>query len=342
MLTIYSIWYNRSSSLKESVTSLLNAAPKYAKVVLVDDLSTDPETYKLMQEISESDKRVYVEKNHKNKGFVRTLRDSIIKFEYIFKNKFIAIHGAGDLCATDRFDKQISFLDNNKDFAFVACKYNLINQSLKIVQSSSFSGEIDKKSLKSSPKWTHGSIVIRADIYFSVSGYNVNFEYCQDWFLYINLLQNTRGYVLEESLYSKFIYEDGASYKPSKRFQQLIYSSAAIKASAFDENQLKEFIEALERKSIEAFIDINSPEFITRLRKSIYLVVISGEMDFVRDWGLVLKSNYRFYQIPDLYALSFFLGWISKNYILKRFSSKVFVSLGKLAFWIKNKVSTHA
>src|SRR5690625_4328116 len=103
---VFSFFYNRGNVVSESISSLINATPKNSKVVLVNDGSTD-DTLKQLLRFKNNPKVEII--NQENQGFtvslVKVINEKLIEYE----PEYFAIHGAGDICHSEKFEKQLSY-----------------------------------------------------------------------------------------------------------------------------------------------------------------------------------------------------------------------------------------
>ena len=102
--------------LEKSINSILNQSYKNIEFIIIDDGSTN-DTYKWAKEITKNDKRVILKKNEKNLGLTKTLNKCL----KLATGEFIARMDGDDYSHKDRFEKQLSFLKNNKEYQLVGC-----------------------------------------------------------------------------------------------------------------------------------------------------------------------------------------------------------------------------
>lgn len=98
--------------LREAIESILNQTYSNFEFIIVDDCSTDKslsviESYK--------DERIKIIKNFKNIGLTKSLNIAL----KVCKGEFIARMDSDDISLPTRFEKQVEFLKQNKEF--IAC-----------------------------------------------------------------------------------------------------------------------------------------------------------------------------------------------------------------------------
>lgn len=114
--------YNAEKYIKEAIDSILNQTFADFELLICDDCSTDYSreiinTYKV-------DKRVKIIENKLNKGKNASV-NSLLK---LCKGKYLTIHDADDISHASRFERQISFLENNADYVLCGTSFFSFNE----------------------------------------------------------------------------------------------------------------------------------------------------------------------------------------------------------------------
>ena len=107
-LSVIMCVYNGESFLKEAVESVLRQSYTSFEFIVVNDGSTDRSAGILD---TFDDPRIKRIDNRSNLGLIRSLNIGLD----VAKGEFIARMDADDICAPDRFQKQLSFLKDNPD-----------------------------------------------------------------------------------------------------------------------------------------------------------------------------------------------------------------------------------
>ncbi len=218
LVSIVTIYYNRSNVVEESINSLLTQSHKDLEIIAIDDGSTDGTYEKLL---SINDERLNVIKQ-RNMGFVKSLKKAIS----ISKGDYIAIHGSGDISSTKRIEKQAETLEKQPDIGVVSCytkNINMVTGDQKIV-----SPEIPNERnltdvIKDGNPFNHGCMMFRKKTYEDVGGYRDFFKYTQDRDLWLRMSLETKFYQVPETLYIRYNLPDGVSNKPFKVFMQYYF-----------------------------------------------------------------------------------------------------------------------
>ena len=163
--------YNCEKTIRESIDSIVNQTYKNWELIICDDYSND-NTYKIIKEYEKLYKdKIIVIRNERN----LTLGPTLNKCLKLARGQYIARQDADDISASDRFEKQVKFLDENKDI-------NLIGTSLKLFDEKGFYGERiikdkpQKKDLMKGVTFAHATIMVRTEVYKKLKGYNESKE----------------------------------------------------------------------------------------------------------------------------------------------------------------------
>lgn len=135
--------YNCESYLAEAIESILSQTYRNFEFIIINDGSTDSSETIIRSYV---DNRIRYLSNEKNLGLISTLNQGIL----LSKGKYILRMDADDVSFSERFEKQLLFMETNPDIdisgtwflksnrvkentpptTFAACKLNLINNSV--------------------------------------------------------------------------------------------------------------------------------------------------------------------------------------------------------------------
>lgn len=217
--------------LEKSINSILNQSYKNIEFIIIDDGSTN-DTYKWAKEITKNDKRVILKKNEKNLGLTKTLNKCL----KLATGEFIARMDGDDYSHKDRFEKQLSFLKNNKEYQLVGC--NIENFDENGVWGKRIVPEIIKKEdfLFTSPI-PHPTIMTYKKNLESVNGYRETWQTDrnEDYDLFMRMFsKGMKMYNIQEILFS--YREDQKCY--SKRKYKYRICEMIVRARGFKELKL--------------------------------------------------------------------------------------------------------
>ncbi|MBR5130589.1 MAG: glycosyltransferase family 2 protein [Alphaproteobacteria bacterium] len=122
LISVIMSTYGRSSSdnnlLSNSIESILNQTETDFEFIIINDGSSD-DTDNVLNYFSKKDPRIKILKNSTNKGLPYSLNKGL----EIAKGKYIARMDDDDWSYPSRFQKQVAFLEKNKDIIATGCSF---------------------------------------------------------------------------------------------------------------------------------------------------------------------------------------------------------------------------
>lgn len=208
--------YNCEKTVERSIDSIINQTFTDWEFIICDDGSKD-NTYKIIQDIAQKEKRIILIRNDINRGLSYSL-NRCLEFA---KGDYCARMDGDDLCDPHRFEKQINFLDNNKEYGFVSTRMARFDELGIYEISDCFESYSPTKKdfIKGSP-FCHAPVMVRRSVYDAVNGYRdiqqtIGVEDYDLWFrIYY---EGYKGYVMHEPLYYMFDGRDAAKRRTFKR-----------------------------------------------------------------------------------------------------------------------------
>lgn len=208
--------YNCKSfqDLARSVDSIIAQSYTDWEFIICDDGSDDGVTAAYLAQIKKRDHRIKILSYANNHGLAYALNYALscARGEYIARTDY------DDISHSERFAKQVKFLDENNEYSFVGSNANVFNGSG--VWGALIMPEYpDKKSLLWNAPFIHPTMMFRKKDLLAVGGYptdKVN-RRCEDYTLEMDMYsRGYKGYNLQECLLDTF-YENGArKYRPMK------------------------------------------------------------------------------------------------------------------------------
>lgn len=195
--------YNAASFIKEAVESILAQSWTNFELLIYDDASTD-DTVSIIE--SFNDKRISLYKKEKNKGYT----DSLIHAVVNAKGVYIARMDSDDISDFSRLEKQVSFLEKNKDYGIVGSFVEAIlpDGSKQVWNFPEEDKVIRCYLIKDSP-FAHPSVMIRKEVLMNNQlNYDIHYEPCEDYKLWFELLKVTKGKNLAEPLLQYRLHEN--------------------------------------------------------------------------------------------------------------------------------------
>lgn len=218
--------YNCADTLPKCIDSILEQTFEDWELLMCDDGSSDS-TFKVAKEYEKRDPRIRVIKNPRNRGLAYSL-NQLIK---ISQGKFVARLDGDDYCAPDRLEKQVEFLEKNRDYHIVGSNMTLFNEE-GIWGERKMLEKPGKKAFLLSVPFAHPTIMVYKRCLERVGGYTVEKATlrCEDLDLYAKLYSvGYKGYNLQMPLY--YFKEDHSAYK--RRRYKYRFDEAKVRKRAF-------------------------------------------------------------------------------------------------------------
>lgn len=191
--------YNCAETLEEAVDCIINQTYENWELIMCDDCSKD-NTFEVAQKIAEKDSRIHVIRNEAN----RTLAPSLNHCLQYANGEYIARMDGDDVCAIDRFEKELCFLEAHPEFALVSCRMNLYD-SEGIYRTIYYRENPTREHLLHNSQFCHAGCMMRTDVLRELGGYSEagNRTRVEDYDLWVRLYAaGYKGYNLQEVLYS--------------------------------------------------------------------------------------------------------------------------------------------
>ncbi|MBK5720417.1 glycosyltransferase [Dysgonomonas sp. Marseille-P4677] len=173
--------YNAEAYLAQAIDSIISQTFTEWELILVNDGSTDKSEEIIL---SYSDSRIRYSKNSENKGIIYT-RNLMIEMSL---GEYIAFLDSDDISLPTRLEQQITFLDNNPDYALCGTWSIMSDKDGRKIRKINMpsSNEDIKCSLLFINTFVQSSIMIRKEILIQHS-YNKNFPVAEDYELWCRL-----------------------------------------------------------------------------------------------------------------------------------------------------------
>lgn len=199
--------YNHEKYISDAIESVLNQTFQDFELLIVDDGSQDNsrEVIKTF-----SDERIKFFLHEKNRG-PRIIFSECLKAA---RGKYIAIHHSDDSWTNDKLEKQIKFLDENKNYAACFTWANFIDESGNIheLADDDFYKKIFEQENRSRAEWLryffynanclcHPSLMIRQESYekYNLLDFHGLWQ-LPDYFMWIKLCFHENFYIMPEKL----------------------------------------------------------------------------------------------------------------------------------------------
>ena len=256
--------YNQKNKeeLYRAVDSILQQSFSEFEFIIYDD-GSDEETALWLNGLESYDNRIRVIHGIENKGLAYGLNRCI----EVSTGEYIARMDADDISKTDRFQKQLDFLETNSSYDWCGCSAELFDRKgiwgKRIMAMTPGIPEL----LKYSP-YIHPSVVFRKDVLEQSGGYFVteDTKRCEDYELFLRLhAMGHRGYNLQDML---FCYQEDR-YKYDKRNLKQRIAELKVRYSGFNNLEVGIVTRLLYsvKPVVLAFVPNRLRTHIRRLRK---------------------------------------------------------------------------
>ncbi len=191
--------FNGGRFLSSSVNSILGQTLPDFEFIIIDDGSTDG-TWVLLT--AYDDPRIVLHKNEANMGLTHSLNVGLSKA----KGDFIFRQDADDISVSNRFEKQLEYLETNPHIALLGCAVNWMDENGNLKGEKGFHPETNhsirwKMLLQNS--FYHSSVAIRRSVLVENNlEYPTDMPYGQDFDLWSRVLQYGDGANLSVPLVS--------------------------------------------------------------------------------------------------------------------------------------------
>ncbi len=197
--------YNSEKTILNTVNSVLNQTYKNLQVIVVDDCSTD-NSVGILKAIN--DPRIEIHILEENGGISNCNNET---FKYV-KGDYVAHLDSDDIWLPEKIEKQVDFLENNKDYGACFTYSGIIDENGEIViagtdekdtifnYKSRSQAEYIRLFFEESNHFHHSSFFVRKEILDKLGNHNLTYRYLHDYDLWVRLVQICPVYCIEEPL----------------------------------------------------------------------------------------------------------------------------------------------
>ena len=212
---LMSVYNEPKEWLISSINSILNQSFSDFEFIIINDNPTRPINSIVLNSYAISDSRVKIFENKSNIGLTKSLNKGL----KLAEGKYIARMDADDISLPDRFFKQVTFLDSNKEY--VVCgtnfiKINKFKKKKKTVKLPESDTEIRNRLVLSTPMG-HPTIMFRkSTLNRNNLFYDESLKYSQDYKFIFELSRLGKLHNLQETLLKYRISENQITKMYSK------------------------------------------------------------------------------------------------------------------------------
>lgn len=212
-ITIIMGAYNVADTVGRAIDSLVAQTCDEWLLLICDDGSCD-DTYGVIKSYEQRyPDKIHTYQNDKNHGLTYTLNFLVEKVQ----TEYIARMDADDVSIDDRLKKQMQFLDEHREYAFVGSSINKFDEG-GIYCTCKMKEKPEKKDFLWNSPFVHPTIMIRTKSLREVGGYRdipKTFR-CEDYDLWFRLYEKGyKGFNINEVLLN---YYEGQESFPKRKF----------------------------------------------------------------------------------------------------------------------------
>ncbi len=197
--------YNCAQYLSEAINSILNQTYTNWELILCDDASTD-ETYQVATEYKKRyPNKIILIQNEKNSKLSYSL-NHCLKYA---TGEYVARMDGDDICAPERFEKQVNYLKAHPEYQVVGTDMQHFNEHTGMADVVKSVANPNYYSLRNHIPYHHATIMTYKFVYDKVGGYTVSERTvrAQDYDLWFRFYhEGFNGNNIHEPLY--FMRED--------------------------------------------------------------------------------------------------------------------------------------
>jgi glycosyltransferase involved in cell wall biosynthesis len=217
--------FNGQKDLAETLESVLQQTYDDWEMIAIDDGSSD-RTPEILAAYGDRDRRVRVVRQD-NSGITQALNAGIPHVQ----GEYVARLDCGDLCAPERFERQVAYLDENTEVIAVGSYAGrFVSRGLPVdVYTPPIEHEdIDRRHIQGySGGIAHVTAMIRTRVLREGGGYNDDFKYAQDTDLWLRLAEVGQLANIPEVLQHYRVAPQSIS--SAKRAEQIAFSQEAVR-----------------------------------------------------------------------------------------------------------------
>lgn len=187
---------NRKYLISRAVNSVLAQSYQNIELIVINDASEDG-TYEAIRVLSQKDSRIIIFNNETRLGLTKTLNKAI---KYA-RGKYIARLDDEDFwCDKMKIEKQVNFLDSNKDYGLVGGGAARIDEERKEISKYLMpkKDEDIRKMILQANAFVHVAVLFRKDVFEQVGGYDIEFDGLEDWDLWLKIGKVSKFYNFPE------------------------------------------------------------------------------------------------------------------------------------------------
>lgn len=210
--------YNRESTVKESVESVLNQTYRHLRMIVIDD-GSDDRSMEILEEIRSRDDRLEIWHLDQNVHICRATNFGFSKVT----GEYLARIDSDDVWYPEKLEKQLSFLQNNPEYRICfswidlideyGCNINKDQEPLLKMFEKSFRGQTDclRYFFFEGNCLSHPSVLMETSLMREIGGFTTGYMQSHDFDYWVRIAKKYPLYVCEERLLAmrRFVHLEG-------------------------------------------------------------------------------------------------------------------------------------
>ena len=216
--------YNCAATVEEAVQSILDQTVTDWEFIICDDGSAD-NTFEIVRALAEKEPRIVLIRNEHNMGLAPTLNNCL----RIARGTYTARMDGDDICAPDRFEKELAVLEGDPDCAVVSCAMLSYDEG-GVYGKSVYPEKPDTVDFFRMSPFCHAGCMMRKKVLLELGGYNESdaVQRFEDYDLWYRLYKaGYYGRNLPDALYS--MRDDRNAFRRRKMKYRLNVTKLSLK-----------------------------------------------------------------------------------------------------------------
>lgn len=228
--------FNRQHLIQRAIESVNQQHYSNVEIIVVDDQSTD-QSFSIIQDLQKQQDNLSLFVAEENSGANACRNIGVEKA----RGEYLAFLDSDDYFLPTKLEKQVRILQDRPEVGFVVTGFGA-----KAVHTLPEGIITLKETIKQNNLGGFSTLMVRKELFQQVGGLDSNLLSCQDWDLFLKLLQVSQGYKLAEDLVAYEVQEDSIS----KNYTKVIQGYQIVSKKARATNQT---LQALPEKDLLAY-----------------------------------------------------------------------------------------
>jgi glycosyltransferase involved in cell wall biosynthesis len=215
--------YNSEAYISKALESVLHQTYKNLEVIVIDDGSKD-RSWETIQHYIKTDNRIIALNNGSNIGIAKT-RNKALR---IFHGIYLAPLDSDDVWESLKIQKQVDFLNKNRDVGIVGTNVDIINEKSKKLFTRVYPRNFSKitKDISVKNPFCQSSVMIRRSIIKKVGFYDESLETSEDYDYWFRIIRVCNGENIQEPL---TYYRARSGQLKQEKLKSLVLNTLKIK-----------------------------------------------------------------------------------------------------------------